>query len=209
MKRWRIWKNLLVICFAWVLLFTAFQGLSLSMSAPCVTVPCRRYFQFTVEFERRRQRGNEFDGYHLRIPHLLVSITTASDGESATVLDILLDFSCCSLDEYLRHEVDDCHLSIWLSGLHRCQSVWATSVDVSGLGLSRPVRSTAVDVGECLYHPDRYAQCGNERPKVRHGRDALLWHLLRDLSNESVANESKGMHSARFSSLSQVRFGAI
>ncbi len=25
-KRWRIWKNLLVICFAWVLLFTAFQG---------------------------------------------------------------------------------------------------------------------------------------------------------------------------------------
>jgi hypothetical protein len=25
-KKWRIWKNLLVICLAWVLLFTAFQG---------------------------------------------------------------------------------------------------------------------------------------------------------------------------------------
>jgi hypothetical protein len=25
-KKWQIWKNLLVICIAWVLLFTAFQG---------------------------------------------------------------------------------------------------------------------------------------------------------------------------------------
>ena len=29
-KRWRIWKNLIVICLAWVLLFTAFQGKSVS-----------------------------------------------------------------------------------------------------------------------------------------------------------------------------------
>ncbi|CAF0768384.1 unnamed protein product [Adineta ricciae] len=27
-KQWRIWKNLFVICLAWVLLFTAFQGIS-------------------------------------------------------------------------------------------------------------------------------------------------------------------------------------
>jgi hypothetical protein len=26
LKKWQIWKNLAVICLAWVLLFTAFQG---------------------------------------------------------------------------------------------------------------------------------------------------------------------------------------
>ncbi len=31
-KRWRIWKNLLVICIAWVLLFTAFQGKKIYLS---------------------------------------------------------------------------------------------------------------------------------------------------------------------------------
>jgi hypothetical protein len=31
-KRWKIWKNLLVICLAWVLLFTAFQGNKISYS---------------------------------------------------------------------------------------------------------------------------------------------------------------------------------
>lgn len=33
-KRWRIWKNLFVICIAWVLLFTAFQGKLLSKKKP-------------------------------------------------------------------------------------------------------------------------------------------------------------------------------
>ena len=85
LKPWRIWKNLIVICVAWILLFTAFQGRCSTFSSVfgSMLFSLIRYFQFTIQSERRRKCRAEFDGDHLRLSHHLLSSVAASDGNSA------------------------------------------------------------------------------------------------------------------------------
>ena len=185
LKPWRIWKNLIVICVAWILLFTAFQGL--------FALRCRRYsdqlvfrqlgisnLQSSLNVEGNVGLNSMAIIYAFLItssallPHPMVILPCRSD---------LHPFDSFA-DEHFRHEMDDRHQSVRLFGVHCSESVRQTGSPLSSLDLDRSGWSTAVDIGKFLRHPNRNAPCGKQRSKIRNGCNALLWNLLRLLSNE-------------------------